>query len=170
MRHTNKLYFFLILFFFSCKNTQDKSFKANSGDTQTAAISDTSLQSVHQTTIKNQENIDASFEIFIEHFNKDSTFQISRIAFPLKLIEPDWEKEGELVERRVQRSEFRKLDFSYDKSMPTREFDKYEQRVKVKKDKAVIEIRGIDNGIMSDSFFEKRNGKWTLVSIIDKST
>jgi hypothetical protein len=41
---------------------------------------------------------------------------------------------------------------------------------KVGKSKTIIEIRGIDNGIIMDFFFEKKNGKWILVTWIDSST
>jgi hypothetical protein len=61
------------------------------------------------------------------------------------------------------------LDFEYPKDALTREFDRYTQNIKTKGNKAVVEIRGVDNGIYSDFYFEKINGKWHLKSWNDSS-
>lgn len=101
---------------------------------------------------------------------KDSLFQISRIDFPLKVKEADPDNDFELAERIIQKSEFRKMDFTYDKSFANRQVDNYEQNIKVGGHKAVIEMRGIDNGIIADYYFIKKNGKWTLLTWVDSST
>lgn len=117
------------------------------------------------------ENVDERFDTFLSYFNKDSLFQVSRIVFPLRYKEVDWDTEGlDLVERRVEPATFRMMDFSYDPAVANRELDAYEQTIKVKGSKAIIEIRGIENGISTDCYFEKRKGKWMLYFIEDSST
>lgn len=50
--------------------------------------------------------------------------------------------------------------------------DQWKQEIVVDENdtKARIEIRGIDNGIMVDYYFEKNDGRWMLVNIDDAST
>ena len=62
------------------------------------------------------------------------------------------------------------MTFEYDESYKTKDSDKYEQIIKIEGNKATIELRGIDNGISGDYYFEKIDGKWTLVTWIDSST
>ena len=119
----------------------------------------------------NEENVsEEDFNRFLKKFNQDSIFQISRIKFPLKVTESDPEQDYETIERIIELKNFTKLNFEYPKDALTREFDKYSQKIKIEKDSAVIEIRGIDNGIFSDIVFEKINGKWKLKTWNDQST
>lgn len=115
---------------------------------------------------KSSSDIDAKFETFIEHFSRDSLFQISRIDFPLKVKELDEDDEKEIT---VNKSEFRKLDFNKN-NVNSKGTDEYKLNIKVNGDEAVIETRGIDNGIYIDTYFKKKNGKWKLVTSVDSST
>ena len=119
--------------------------------------------------IQRNDPNDESFDAFFRRFNKDSVFQMSRINFPLTVEEFDMDA---LQPKKItiQRADYHIIDLSYHKSFSERELDKYSQEVKVKGDKATIEIRGIDNGIHNDVFFEKVNGQWTLISYTDSST
>ena len=121
------------------------------------------------TEIQIPKNIDENFKTFLDNFSKDSVFQISRVIFPLKVTELDYNNELESIVRIIQKKEYTKLDFEYPKDALTREFDRYTQNIKTKGDKAVVEIRGVDNGIYSDFYFEKINGKWHLKSWNDSS-
>ncbi|MFM9948680.1 MAG: DUF4348 domain-containing protein [Saprospiraceae bacterium] len=152
---------FLGILFFSCGGSEKK-------QNQTTNASETPVwePAVAQTTIP--DGVDANFETFLSYFNKDSVFQISRIDFPFKIKEND--SDYKPVERIIQKSEWRKIDFSYDESSANTEFDRYEQKNVVDGDKAVIEVRGIENGIMVDVYFEKKNGKWKLLTWVDSST
>lgn len=114
-------------------------------------------------------NIDGDFSLFLERFSKDSVFQVSRVKFPLKTSV--WEDpEVGMVEKLINKTEYTTLDLTYPDDAMTREFDKYTQKINLQGNKCVIEIRGYDNGIYSDLFFEKINGKWTLISCEDHST
>ena len=97
--------------------------------------------------VNTSENIDEDFNIFLEKFNRDSIFQISRINFPLKVIERNDDNLLEETEKTIELKEYEKIDLSYPKDILTREFDRYRQNIKLSDKKATIEIRGIDNGI-----------------------
>lgn len=120
---------------------------------------------------------DENFEDFLKDFSRDSLFQISRIKFPLKVKEIDLESMEEIKvnksgfkERTISKSEYTKLDFTYPKDALTRELDRYSQKNILKNNLMTVEIRGIDNGIYSDFYFEKINGKWFLKSWKEQST
>jgi hypothetical protein len=116
----------------------------------------------------NVPNIDDDFNVFIELFSKDSMFQISRIDFPLKVHESNLQKDYELSEKIIKKSVYRKRNFSY--KIAESNIDTYSQEIKVINDKATIEIRGNENGLMIDIFFEKQKGKWKLITWTDSST
>jgi hypothetical protein len=118
--------------------------------------------------LQSSDNVDDNFELFIKHFSEDSVFQISRITFPFKQTITGIEDEKDSI-RLINMSEFfEKFDFR------TKEYngryDKWKQFVKIDGEKAVIQIRGIDNGIFVDYYFEKKNGRWTFLEVIDSST
>ena len=72
--------------------------------------------------VNTSENIDEDFNIFLEKFNRDSIFQISRINFPLKVIERNDENLLEETEKTIELKEYEKIDLSYPKDILTREF------------------------------------------------
>ncbi|WP_444666809.1 DUF4348 domain-containing protein [Flavobacterium columnare] len=116
----------------------------------------------------NTKSIDDDFKSFLEVFSKDSVFQLSRVTFPLVLeewIDPETGTEKKLIDKKT----YEILDFRYPKDALTREYDRYTQTVKFKDNKAVVEIRGVDNGIYVDYIFEKINGKWLLISCNNQS-
>ena len=111
-------------------------------------------------------NIDNNFKDFLELFNRDSIFQISRVKLPMTVEFADPEKDYEYSKEVINRQNYRKLNFVKDDS-PNPE---YEQFIKVNGNKATIEYRGIENGISGEYYFEKLDGKWTLITWIDSST
>ena len=113
--------------------------------------------------------VDENFETFLIRFNKDSIFQLNRIDFPITVEEFSTD-DFQSKKRIIREGNYQKMDLSYDESIKIREFDKYTQVIKFDKQKAIIEIRGIDNGIYEDVVFEKKNGKWKLITWIDSST
>jgi hypothetical protein len=68
------------------------------------------------------------------------------------------------------KSNYKVLDFRQKKSKG--EFDQRQQYIKVQKgnSSAIIEIKGIDNGISIEIIFNKVNECWMLVEISDHST
>lgn len=128
------------------------------------------IKTISSTSINaNQKKIDDDFKSFLRVFSKDSLFQVSRVKFPLVLEE--WiDPEKGTVKRLIDKNAYKILDFRYPKDALTREYDRYNQTVKFKDNKAVVEVRGVDNGIYADYVFEKINGKWMLVACKELST
>jgi hypothetical protein len=158
MRKLLLLNILLLLFsFISCKTE-------TTNDSNTIAFENSKNEN-----LKKRE-FDEDFNKFLKKFNQDSVFQISRIKFPLKVKESDPDQDYEIIERIIQLKDFTKLNFEYQKETLTKKYDRYTQNIKIEKDSAVIEIRGIENGIYSDIVFEKINGKWKLKTWNDQST
>ena len=134
-------------------------------------ISSTSTEIDRGTSTRENKiptNIDDDFNVFLSYFNKDSIFQISRIVFPIKVQELELKDSSEMVEKVYYKKDHRNLDFTVKKFDSN--IDNYTQHIRIEKNKATIEIRGVDNGIIMDFFFEKRGGKWMLTSWTDSST
>ena len=130
-------------------------------------------QDKHKETIlqetKIPSNVDEDFSLFLKTFSRDSIFQVSRVKFPL--LTNEWvDPETGMIEKLISKSRYTKLDFTYPEDAMTRELDRYTQKINVSGNKCVVKIRGFDNGIHTDFFFEKLNGKWILISWDDQST
>ena len=140
----------------ACDNGSTNSTGRQSNETQNPAI-------------PAKESIDNNFNDFIDKFSTDSTFQISRIKFPLKTKWYDIDNDKDSLIYK-DRSGFEMMDFRNKNS--TGQYDQWEQKMVVDKNNtsATIEIRGIENGIMIDYLFEKINGAWMLMEIDDSST
>ncbi len=108
---------------------------------------------------------DEDFKTFLNKFSTDEAFQISRIDFPLKVRTIG--ENSELDDEIMTKEEWRQINFTYDPNNPSNE---YEQRIIIYGDKATIECIGIDNGIMVEYYFERKNGIWLLVTLTDAST
>jgi hypothetical protein len=132
----------------------------------------TILKDVDENIVADEEKVPVAasnkndledFNHFFRLFNHDTVFQISRINFPLKVkINND---DLELVDYVIPKEKYTTINL--DKKPEERN---YNQQLILKKDKAVIQQRGIDNGIFIDYFFEKKDGKWQLVTWVDIST
>ncbi|RDC62490.1 DUF4348 domain-containing protein [Adhaeribacter pallidiroseus] len=164
---------FLLLFsslVLSCNNSKVNAEVSDLEVESKPLHTDTVSTNIKTSQIIVPENVDDKFETFLKYFNEDSTFQISRIDFPLKVKVADSDKNYEMSEEIIQKSGFRKMDFTYDSSSANKEVDSYEQKINIKGNKAIIEVRGIENGIMANFYFEKKKGKWMLVTWEDSST
>ena len=104
-----------------------------------------------------------TFTTFFNSFNKDKSFQMSRVQFPLivKLNNEDFE----LVDYTITKAKYTIINLNKDSA----ERD-YNQKTILKKDKVIIQQRGLNNGIFIDYIFEKRKGLWFLKTWIDEST
>lgn len=119
------------------------------------------------------ENIDENFELFLEKFSQNYPFQISRVGFPLSIVEFDENLDpynDDPIHKKINENEYKsKFDFRYEDYHSSLKHSAFTQEIKLNKDKAKIEIRGVNNGIFSDAYFEKQNGKWMFVRFEDFS-
>lgn len=146
----------LVTLLIACDNSSSNATNGQSNENQTL-------------TIPTKKAIDNNFNNFIDKFSIDSTFQVSRTKFPLKIKWYDIDNDRDSIFYRDS-SSFELMDFGKKKSKG--QYDQWEQKIVVDKNNtsATIEVRGIDNGIMVDYLFEKINGTWMLIEIDDSST
>lgn len=110
------------------------------------------------------------FNKFVERFSKEQSFQLKRIKFPISITVPDAQSEGMApMEETIGKYEWEPLDLTYDSTYLTRPYDQYYQVVRFKNDTAVVEIRGINNGIYADYYFALVDKEWYLVTLYEAS-
>ncbi len=148
--------FIILIFLISC--TQNRDGKNERNGILTA-----------ESTDVNELDIE-KFDEFVERFSQEESFQLQRIKFPISIIVPDTGHEGMApMKETIGRYEWEQLDLSYDSTFLTRTFDQYYQAVRFSNDTAVVEIRGINNGIYADYYFELIDRKWYLVTLYEAS-
>ncbi|KAF2510611.1 DUF4348 domain-containing protein [Flavobacterium foetidum] len=103
------------------------------------------------------------FNVFFKKFNGDPKFQVSRVIFPLKYQMNN--DDFELSDYTMSKESYKilKLDNKADETHLKR-------TVSIKKNKATIQQRGLNNGIYIDYIFELKDDKWFLKTWIDQST
>ena len=161
----NRLFFssVLILVITSCAHSGNKD-RSEQGNGEVK-----SEQSVDIEHIDNAVAVE-EFDNFIRKFNAEESFQLNRIKFTLKAILTDAEHEGIApMEATIGRYEWEMLDLTYDSTFLTRPYDQYYQVVRFRNDSAIVEIRGINNGIYADYYFELVDNQWFLVSLYEAS-
>ncbi|GAA4239224.1 hypothetical protein GCM10022291_32720 [Postechiella marina] len=163
------IYITLILTLTNCKNETKVEIKTK--PEQTKIIDSTlNVKAINkQAKINIPKNVDSEFEIFIKIFNTDSIFQISRVKFPLNSTEINYDN-YETIEKTINLDNYEIIDLTIDPTSETKEYDKYTQKTILTESKAIIEFRGIDNGINCEYEFEKIEGKWNLTSWKNLST
>lgn len=149
------LSYLIIATFFGCHSNQKKV--------------ENSTPNQHSFILSSNNSVDKNFNSFIEQFSIDPAFQIKRTKYPLQMKQYDIDKDKDTIIY-LPSSEFEMMDFRQTKS--NTQYDQWKQEIVLDENhnKATIEIRGIDNGIMVDYLFEKSKGKWMLVGIDDSST
>ena len=118
----------------------------------------------------NSSFVSEDFKSFLEEFNQKPTFQRQRVLFPVEATVLDPSEYGmKTVLEVINYQDWFLLDFTYDSTYRTRQMDRYDQNIRLYNDSALIEHRGIDNGIYADYLFTKEDGKWFLKSFTDVS-
>lgn len=103
------------------------------------------------------------FNAFFAKFNSDPKFQASRVIFPLKYKMNN--DDFELADYTMAKEKYRTLHLN------NKADEKYLKRtLTVKKNKATLEQRGLDNGVYIDYVFELKDNKWFLKTWVDQST
>lgn len=153
----------ITILFISCSGNGQQNKRIDEGDTISNAVEQTDTTVVQLT--KEEE-----FKRFIERFSSDSQFQLRRIKFPISVIVPDTGDEGMAPkEESIGKYDWEQLDLSYDSTYLTRPYDQYYQVVRFRNDTAIVEIRGINNGIYADYYFSKIDDEWYLVTLYEAS-
>ena len=110
------------------------------------------------------------FFVFFQGFCTDSSFQLSRIKFPLidTYLSSNLNRR---ITRKVQSSDWK---FMQIKEFTSNTFEYYFASFNDRKlpdtDEMVYAIIGIENGIQVNYYFKRENGKWFLVKMEDLST
>jgi hypothetical protein len=152
-------FFFLLVVFVSCKrNDVLQTVSVPREETKKSVRVEEKKPAVVES--KNEQE---DFNSFLKIFSNDSLFQRDRIHFPLKVkINND---DFELVDYLITKEEYRNINLD----VQPQSMD-YKQVIHLKEEEAVIQQRGINNGIYIDYFFKRKNGKWQLSTWIDVST
>jgi hypothetical protein len=102
------------------------------------------------------------FDSFFLKFSSDSTFQLSRVEFPFKII---IEEDEGFVTRYLSRDDWSYEDFSQMK------VGKHHLKKKKESDNTVVMLYTLeDTGVHVSYVFNKKEGKWMLSSMEDSST
>lgn len=113
------------------------------------------------------------FRQFLKEFSQNDSIQKAHTLFPLeyKIWEPGMDEDTPEI-RYIKINEWIPLTLS-----PAEEviegpdgYGDYEQTFEVNKKKAIIKIRGVNNGIHTNFLFLQKKGKWHLWCIEDYST
>ena len=112
---------------------------------------------------QNTKTASEDFNTFFKKFNADQKFQISRVVFPLKYKMNN--DDFELTDYTMTKEKYKVLNLN------NKADEKYLKRtISVKKNKAILQQRGLDNGIYVDYIFELKDNKWFLKTWVDEST
>lgn len=106
---------------------------------------------------------DITFENFLYQFSRDTIYRKSHINYPLKysILDDNFEPTNSNI---LTGEEYEFDIFNYDK------FLYFKDKTNSETKKINLWIRGLDNGIMVNLFFEKKAGKWYLTQHDDSST
>ncbi|WP_091497619.1 DUF4348 domain-containing protein [Flavobacterium phragmitis] len=112
---------------------------------------------------QNAKTAPEDFNAFFKKFNADPKFQVGRVIFPLKYQMNN--EDFELTDYTMSKDKYKVL------ALDRKSDEKYLKRtLSVKKHKATLQQRGLDNGIYVDYIFELKDNKWFLKTWIDQST
>ncbi len=102
------------------------------------------------------------FDTFFNRFNTDTAFQVSRVSFPLKVVQKGGEGESDHT-RMLLKKEWRPVKLV---SLAKGQLIK---KIRVGKDTVNVQLTVEDTGIQVGHFFVKQNGQWRLASVMDVS-
>lgn len=149
----------LCFFSMSCKNENQKE------EIDVIEVEKDTIEVVNTKQVEEVEKVEEDFLHFLEKFSKNHLFQEERVNFPITIQYLDTNGDFKLVEL-----EIKKEDYSYLNFMKPAEYLDYKQNFVINDNEAIVENRGIGNGIMIDYIFKKENGIWKLKTWIDQST
>jgi hypothetical protein len=103
------------------------------------------------------------FNTFFKKFEHDKAFQLSRITFPVKVLQIDEDDKRKKVF--ISKAKWEYTDLLSSKK------EKYILKIgKVKNNECAVNVMIEDTGVMVTHTFQLRSGKWWLILIEDAST
>lgn len=121
-----------------------------------------------QTKPNNRERED--FFSFFQVFCLDSSFQLTRIKFPLTETYLSLNLDT-VITRRIHKDEWKFIQIKEFKSNTFEYyFDSFSNRKLPDSDEMVYAIIGVENGIQVNYYFKRENYQWFLVKVEDLST
>jgi hypothetical protein len=113
------------------------------------------------------QNQKEGFGIFYDKFFRDSTFQISRIVFPLKwhCESPTYDSKDSLIEK----ANWVYSNYSvYKNEFNIQIYDNFQKNFRNTNER-LVSFEGVECGINLNLYFKLIHNKWYLVKIIDNS-
>ncbi|WP_164849935.1 DUF4348 domain-containing protein [Mucilaginibacter limnophilus] len=101
------------------------------------------------------------FDAFFKKFNANTSFQLARIMFPLKIVTVD-DADKQYV-KYINKPEWRLVNLLEIKDIIISKQNMGKGRITI-----LLEIK--DTGVHTAYTFENKNGKWYLFLVTDKST
>ncbi|QNF32699.1 hypothetical protein HUW51_08135 [Adhaeribacter swui] len=148
--------FIWLFLFISCNNSHKESHNGQLPTTTSPLTKGHALTSIPTYNPVNENN----FDIFLKKFSDDSTFQYSRIKFPIKVIYSVDDKDSiTFIDRN-------KWEYTNYLNLTPSRIDKENLNNNLINLIYTIE----DTGTLVYHFFQKKNGKWELILIEDHST
>lgn len=119
------------------------------------------------------------FDTFLARYNSDFEFQKSRTIFPfinefyeyeeVESEEHEIEFKENIITTETSKSEWTKMDFTWDPENATRDTDAFTQEIIADGNTTAIQFNGVENGINVRAVFICRNGEWFLQKMVDQS-
>lgn len=152
-----KLSFIVILFFLGCKTSGKRTINAiNIGSSDSSITSKLPSEGVLQSV--KSDSVE-KFDAFFERFKRDSVFQLSRIQFPLKnTLNSDDEKEIKTIDKK---------EWNYTNFMNIKKL--ILSKTSISRSRVSVMLQIEDTGVNVTYNFDRKEGLWTLTSIIDES-
>lgn len=119
----------------------------------------------YNSKAQNPEN----FDIFLFRFASDKEFQLSRIEFPLKF--KTWESSDleEIIEKKISKSDWEHDFLFINESYRPQIYDNFEGELR-DSNQRLFQYIGVENGINTKYFFERKDGEWFLIKKEDLGT
>jgi hypothetical protein len=122
----------------------------------------------------NDSNYNSKIEDFYSFFSKfksDSTFQYSRIIFPIvyeSYDDIDLENPKVII-KKTNENQWRYISFYWDSTYAKRSLDAYTQDIIIRTDTTKIDYTGVNNGINIQLIFVRKGSEWYYFKLIDGS-
>lgn len=131
---------------------------------QCCCSSNNDVRNKAQTKNKISQKQVENFETFFKRFSEDSTFQVSRVEFPIR------RKEYNIDLGEFERADISRQDWGFFDIATLAREKEYIITINRTGKNRVFALQKEDTGLYVEYIFEISNGVWQMVEIIDSST